>query len=82
LWVCRVMRRETAFDQGHHAMLRDPQCGSAELRLFEGAGDRLRHDQRAVVVLLSRLDRRLLPWWYTDDSEYSVRDSSRVMASS
>ena len=31
--------------------------GSAELSLFEGAGHRLRHDPRAVAVLLGWLDR-------------------------
>jgi pimeloyl-ACP methyl ester carboxylesterase len=32
--------------------------GSAELRLVDGAGHRLRHDQRAVAVLLGWLDRQ------------------------
>ena len=31
--------------------------GDAELSLFEGAGHRLRHDPRAVAVLLGWLDR-------------------------
>lgn len=33
--------------------------GSAELRIVEGAGHRLRHDPRAVAVLLGWLDRQL-----------------------
>jgi putative redox protein len=32
--------------------------GAAELRVFEGAGHRLRHDPRAVAVLLGWLDRQ------------------------
>ena len=32
--------------------------GSAELRLLEGAGHRLRHDPRAVAILLGWLDRQ------------------------
>jgi uncharacterized protein len=32
--------------------------GSAELRLINGAGHRLRHDPRAVAVLLGWLDRQ------------------------
>ena len=31
--------------------------GDAELSLFEGAGHRLRHDPRAIAVLLGWLDR-------------------------
>jgi putative redox protein len=32
--------------------------GSAELRVFDGAGHRLRHDPRAIAVLLGWLDRQ------------------------
>jgi putative redox protein len=32
--------------------------GSAEFRLIEGAGHRLRHDPRAIAVLLGWLDRQ------------------------
>jgi putative redox protein len=32
--------------------------GAAELRLINGAGHRLRHDPRAVAVLLGWLDRQ------------------------
>ena len=32
--------------------------GGAELRLLEGAGHRLRHDPRAVAILLGWLDRQ------------------------
>ena len=32
--------------------------GSAELRVIHGAGHRLRHDPRAVAVLLGWLDRQ------------------------
>ena len=32
--------------------------GSAELRMIAGAGHRLRHDPRAVAVLLGWLDRQ------------------------
>jgi len=32
--------------------------GSAELRVITGAGHRLRHDPRAVAVLLGWLDRQ------------------------
>ena len=32
--------------------------GSAELRLINGAGHRLRHDPRAIAVLLGWLDRQ------------------------
>ena len=32
--------------------------GSAELRVIEGAGHRLRHDPRAIAVLLGWLDRQ------------------------
>ena len=34
--------------------------GSAELRLFPGAGHRLRHDPRAIAVLLGWIDRQRL----------------------
>ena len=34
--------------------------GAAELRLFAGAGHRLRHDPRAMAVLLGWLDRQRL----------------------
>ena len=34
--------------------------GGAELRLIHGAGHRLRHDPRAVAVLLGWLDRQRL----------------------
>jgi putative redox protein len=32
--------------------------GSAELRVLDGAGHRLRHDPRAVALLLGWLDRQ------------------------
>jgi putative redox protein len=32
--------------------------GSAELRVFDGAGHRRRHDPRAIAVLLGWLDRQ------------------------
>jgi putative redox protein len=32
--------------------------GSAELRIIQGAGHRLRHDPRAVAVLLGWLERQ------------------------
>jgi putative redox protein len=32
--------------------------GRAELRLLQGAGHRLRHDPRAIAVLLGWLDRQ------------------------
>ena len=32
--------------------------GSAELRLLQGAGHRLRHDPRAVAILIGWLDRQ------------------------
>jgi putative redox protein len=34
------------------------QHGSAELRLLSGAGHRLRHDPRAIAILLGWLDRQ------------------------
>jgi hypothetical protein len=33
--------------------------GSAELRIIQGAGHRLRHDPRAVAVLLGWMERQI-----------------------
>ena len=38
--------------------LADAVGGSAELRLVQGAGHRLRHDPRAIATLLGWLDRQ------------------------
>ena len=40
--------------------LADAADGEVELRILSGAGHRLRHDPRAIAVLLGWLDRQLL----------------------